>query len=80
MLEIGGVKEKIIAAHRAGIKMVILPKNNKKDLEDIPKSVQEDLSFHFVDHIDEVLKFALSKPLIVQKLSDVQTQPLHLTA
>ena len=63
VLEIGGVKEKVIAAHRAGIKTVILPKNNKKDLEDIPKAVQEDLEFHFVEHIDEVLKVALSKPL-----------------
>lgn len=63
VLEIGGVKEKVIAAHRAGIKTVILPKNNKKDMEDIPKIIQEDLAFHFVDHIDEVLKVALSKPL-----------------
>ncbi len=63
VLEIGGVKEKVIAAHRAGIKTIILPKNNKKDLEDIPKVVQDDLEFHFVDHIDEVLKVALVKPL-----------------
>lgn len=63
VLEIGGVKEKVIAAHRAGIKTLILPKNNKKDLEDIPKSVQDDLSFHFVEHMDEVLKVALAKSL-----------------
>jgi ATP-dependent Lon protease len=63
VLEIGGVKEKVIAAHRAGIKTVILPKNNKKDLEDIPKVVQDELEFHFVDHIDEVLRVALAKPL-----------------
>ncbi len=61
VLEIGGVKEKVIAAHRAGIKTVILPKNNKKDLEDIPKTVAEDLTFHFVEHMDEVLKVALVK-------------------
>jgi len=59
VLEIGGVKEKVIAAHRAGIRDVILPKNNKKDLEDIPKSVLKDLTFHFVEHMDEVLKIAL---------------------
>ncbi|MEK7532946.1 MAG: endopeptidase La [Patescibacteria group bacterium] len=59
VLEIGGVKEKMIAAHRAGIKEVILPKNNKKDLEDIPKSVMSDLKFHFVEHMDEVLKVAI---------------------
>jgi ATP-dependent Lon protease len=63
VLEIGGVKEKVIAAHRAGIKTVILPKNNKKDLEDIPKIVQDELSFHFVEHMDEVLALALAKPI-----------------
>lgn len=61
VLEIGGVKEKVIAAHRAGIKTIILPKNNKKDLEDIPKSVLDDLKFHFVEHMDEVLAVALTK-------------------
>jgi ATP-dependent Lon protease len=64
VLEIGGVKEKVIAAHRAGISTVILPKNNKKDLEDIPKSVSTDLKFHFVEHMDEVLKLALTRHLI----------------
>lgn len=59
VLEIGGVKEKVIAAHRANIKTVILPKENKKDLEDIPKYVLNDLNFIFVDHMDEVLKHAL---------------------
>jgi ATP-dependent Lon protease len=80
VLEIGGVKEKVIAAHRAGIKTVILPKNNKKDLEDIPTSVQKDLSFHFVEHIDEVLKVALSKPLSAHRLSDVSSSGPHLNA
>ncbi len=64
VLEIGGVKEKVIAAHRARIATVILPKNNKKDLEDIPKSVATDLKFHFVEHMDEVLKLALTRHLI----------------
>jgi len=63
VLEIGGVKEKMIAAHRAGIRTVILPKNNKKDLEDIPKSVLTDLTFHFVEHMDEVLKIVLTHHL-----------------
>lgn len=62
-LEIGGVKEKVIAAHRAGIKTVILPKENKKDLEDVPKEVLKDLKFHFVSHMDEVLPIALTKPI-----------------
>lgn len=68
VLEIGGVKEKVIAAHRAGIRTLILPKNNKKDLEDIPKDVLSDLTFHFVEHMDEVLKIALAKPLLRQKI------------
>jgi len=60
ILEIGGVKEKVIASHRAGIKKVIIPKDNKKDLEDIPKYVIDDLNFYFVSHMDEVLSIALA--------------------
>lgn len=66
-LEIGGVKEKVIAAHRAGIKMVILPKDNKKDLEDVPKEVLKDLKFEFVGHMDDVLRLALTKQLVSKK-------------
>lgn len=55
-LEIGGVKEKVIAAHRAGIKEVILPKDNEKSLIDVPKKVQKDLKFHFVESMDDVVK------------------------
>ncbi|MGH2637706.1 MAG: S16 family serine protease, partial [Rhabdochlamydiaceae bacterium] len=62
-LEIGGVKEKVIAAHRAGLKTIILPKDNKKDLEDVPKEVLKDLHFKFVSHMDDVLKIALIRPL-----------------
>lgn len=80
VLEIGGVKEKVIAAHRAGIKAIILPKNNKKDLEDIPKSVLKDLTFHFVEHMDEVLRVALAKPLPRERqVSPVVRRP-QLTA
>jgi len=60
VLEVGGVKEKVIAAHRAGIKTVIMPKENKKDLEDIPDYVIKELSFHFVSHMDEVWPVALA--------------------
>ncbi len=63
ILEIGGVKEKIIAAHRAGLRTIILPKDNRKDLEEIPKEVAKDLRFIFVSHMDDVLKVALTKPL-----------------
>lgn len=67
ILEIGGVKEKVIAAHRAGLKTILLPKENEKDLVDVPKEVLKDLQFVFVSHMDEVLKFALVKPLDVDK-------------
>lgn len=59
VLEIGGIKEKILAAHRAGLKIAILPFENKKDMEDIPKSVKKDMKFEFVKTVDEVLKIAL---------------------
>ncbi len=61
VLPVGGVKEKVLAAHRAGIKTLILPKFNAKDLEDIPKKVQKDIEFHFVDKMRDVLKLALEK-------------------
>ena len=60
-LEIGGVKEKVIAAHRAGIKTVIMPKDNKKDLEDIPGYVLKALDFVYVEHMDQVLRVALKE-------------------
>ncbi|MBI4062509.1 endopeptidase La [Candidatus Gottesmanbacteria bacterium] len=80
VLEIGGVKEKVIAAHRAGIKTIIMPRNNKKDLEDIPKSVLKDLTFHFVEHMDEVLKYVLARPLPRERqVTPLNRQP-QLTA
>ncbi len=70
VLEIGGVKEKVIAAHRAGLKTIIMPKENKKDLEDVPKEVIKDLKFVFVSHMDEVLNVALSKPIPKKKIQE----------
>jgi len=61
VLEIGGIKEKVIGAHRAGIRTIILPKENRKDMEEIPKEVSKDIRFVFVSHMDEVLKVALTK-------------------
>jgi ATP-dependent Lon protease len=59
VLPIGGVKEKVLAAHRAGIKTIVLPEWNKKDLEDIPKKVQKEITFHFAQKMMDVLKIAL---------------------
>ncbi|MCK5783358.1 MAG: endopeptidase La [Desulfobacterales bacterium] len=61
VLPVGGVKDKVLAAHRAGIRTIILPAWNKKDLQDIPKNVHKSIKFHFVDRMQDVLKIALGK-------------------
>jgi ATP-dependent Lon protease len=63
VLPIGGVKEKVLAAHRAGVKNIVLPKDNEKDLADIPKNVLDTLNVYMVQTMDEVLKIALAEPL-----------------
>jgi ATP-dependent Lon protease len=63
VLPIGGLKEKLLAAHRGGITTVIIPEENRKDLADIPKNVTESLDIHPVRWIDEVLDIALERPL-----------------
>jgi len=63
VLPIGGLKEKLLAAHRAGIKQVIIPKENEKDLVDMPKKIIDDIKITPVEHADEVLKVALTKEL-----------------
>ncbi len=83
VMEIGGVKEKVISAHRAGIKRVVLPKENRKDLiEDVPLAVRQDLDFHFVSHLDDVLKLALrlSTPKASHRISPQFLYPIAPTA
>ncbi|ABO51069.1 ATP-dependent proteinase, Serine peptidase, MEROPS family S16 [Desulforamulus reducens MI-1] len=65
VLPVGGIKEKVMAAHRAGIKLIILPNDNKKDLEDIPVNIKKQLEFKLVDHIDQVLAIALLEKEVV---------------
>jgi len=63
VLPIGGVKEKLLAAHRLGLRTIILPKDNEKDLADVPPEILAQMSIHFVESMDQVLHFALEKPL-----------------
>jgi ATP-dependent Lon protease len=68
VLPVGGIKEKVIAAHRSGIKKVLLPKENEKDVADIPEEVRNELEIKFVTAIEDVLKEALDVDLPEQKL------------
>ena len=61
VLPVGGIKEKVLAARRAGITTVILPGRNEKDLEEVPEQVKKDMKFHFVQRMDEVIRFALKE-------------------
>ena len=70
VLPIGGVKEKVLAAHRAGLTTIILPKDNEKDLAEIPKNILDTLELYLVDSIDEVLKVALAEPMRPNLASD----------
>jgi len=75
VLPIGGLKEKVLAAHRAGMTAVILPLDNEKDLKDVPEEVLEDLTVHFVDTMDEVLRIALVSPLTPTSDDDGEELP-----
>jgi ATP-dependent Lon protease len=78
VLPIGGVKEKVLAAHRAGLKNIVLPKDNEKDLADIPKNVLDALNIYLVETMDEVLRIALAGPLpasLVPREADEDVRP-----
>jgi ATP-dependent Lon protease len=77
VLPIGGVKEKVLAAHRAGVKTIIMPKDNEKDLADIPKNVLDTLNVYLVQTMDEVLKIALAEPL-AGRLPAPQAEPVDV--
>jgi ATP-dependent Lon protease len=77
VLPIGGLKEKVLAAHRQGIHELILPKDNEKDLPDIPENVRKDMRLHFVASMDEVLKLALEREIIALPLAGT-TPPVEL--
>ena len=71
VLPVGGVKEKLLAAHRMGLRTVVLPKDNEKDLAEIPPEIQSALSIKFVEVMDEVLNLALEQPLPAAEVSPV---------
>ena len=64
VLPIGGVKEKLLAAHRMGLRTIVLPKDNEKDLADIPQEILSSLKIHFAETMDEVLQIALERPIV----------------
>ncbi|HET7150764.1 MAG TPA: endopeptidase La [Candidatus Acidoferrum sp.] len=71
VLPIGGVKEKLLAAHRMGLRTVVLPKDNEKDLADIPQEILSSLTIHFVETMDEVLQIALERPIVPLEHAEV---------
>jgi ATP-dependent Lon protease len=75
VLEIGGVKEKVLAAYRAGLREVILPKSNEKDLRDVPDEVRANMAFTFVQAMDEVLRLALLPAAVVGDKTPAVLQP-----
>ena len=77
VLPIGGLKEKLLAAHRQGIYEIILPKDNEKDLPDIPENIRKEMKLHFVTSMDEVLKFALEREIVALPLA-ASTPPVDL--
>jgi len=74
VLPIGGLKEKLLAAHRAGLFEVILPKDNEKDLAEVPENLRTAMKLHFVDTMDQVLQLALEAPL--PQIVEDTTQPI----
>src|SRR5215472_11748360 len=78
VLPIGGVKEKVLAAHRAGVKNIVLPKDNEKDLADIPKNVLDTLNVYMVQTMDEVLKIALAEPLTGRLPATPPAEPVDI--
>jgi ATP-dependent Lon protease len=62
VLPVGGIKEKLLAAHRAGIKMVLVPARNERDLDDVPKDVRDELEIHLIKRVDEILPLVLEPP------------------
>jgi ATP-dependent Lon protease len=76
VLPIGGLKEKLLAAHRAGIFEVVLPKDNEKDLPEVPENLRNAMKLHFVENMDQVLSIALERPLPQLEAAEETAQPI----
>ncbi len=76
VLPIGGLKEKLLAAHRAGIFEVILPKDNEKDIPEVPENLRSAMKLHFAENMDQVLTIALERPLPQLEVAEETTQPI----
>jgi len=74
VLAIGGLKEKLLAAHRAGLFEAILPKDNEKDLAEVPENLRNAMKMHFVETMDQVLALALEQPL--PQIPEAAAQPI----
>jgi ATP-dependent Lon protease len=80
VLPVGGIKEKVLGAHRAGIRKVILPARNKKDYAEIPENARDDMEFRFVERIDEVLAEALGLRATLRSEGKGSTQSSRISA
>jgi ATP-dependent Lon protease len=74
VLPVGGVKEKVLAAHRAGIRTVLLPDKCKKDLVEVPKEIRDEMTFHFCSRMEEVLGYAFGADKLAARKADLRAE------
>ncbi len=71
VMPVGGIKEKVIAAHRSGIQRILLPKDNKKDLDDVPQEVKNDVTFIFLESVEDIIRETIGISLPKQEIVDM---------